>query len=40
MKVLIEFEIDTDLSQEAIEKFFEKIIHLKGGDNIDVKTYR
>lgn len=40
MKVLIEFEIDTDKSQEAVEIFYELLVEKTSAEKVVVRTYR
>lgn len=40
MKVLIEFEVDTDKTQEAVEIYYELLIEKTLAEKVVVKTYR
>lgn len=40
MKVVIEFEVDTDKSQESVEIYYELLIEKTLAEKVEVRTYR
>ena len=40
MKVVIEFEVDTDKSEEAVEIFYELLIEKTLAEKVVVRAYR